>query len=167
MNEIAIGKIRTSTGVRGYFKVLSFSGEFVHFNKLKGHDVEIRKNGRSKTLSIEDVRMSGSSLTIKAKGIDSPEEAKKLAGWEFYVERKKAAVLGKGEFYLIDLYKCSLVMDGKHIAEVKGISDNGVSDLIEVEFEGKTRLIPFMDQFVGDVDIEAGTIELKEGWLLE
>ena len=167
MNEIAIGKVRTSTGVHGYFKVHSFSGEVAHFKKLKGHCVEIRDNGRGKTLSIEDVRMSGSSLTLKAVGIDSPEEAKKLVGWEFYVEREKAAVLGQGEFYLIDLCKCNLVMDGNIIAKVKGVSDNGVSDLLEIEVDGKTKLIPFLEQFVGDVDLEAGTIELKEGWLLE
>jgi len=167
MNEIAIGKIRTSTGVQGYFKVHSFSGEVAHFKKLKGQSVALRQNGREKNLLIEDVRMSGSSLTLKAVGIDSPEEAKKLTGWEFYVERKEAAVLGEGEFYLIDLCKCSLVMNGTLIGKVKGVSDNGVSDLIEVEFEGKTRLIPFLEQFVGDVDLEAGTIELKESWLLE
>lgn len=167
MNKIAIGKVRTSTGVRGYFKVLSFSGEYVHFKDLKGHEVEIRHNSRVKNLSIEDVKMSGSNLTMKAVGIDSPEDARKLSGWEFYVERDKAASLKDGEYYLVDLCECSLVLNGKIIGKVKGVSDNGVSDLIEVEFDGKTRLIPLMEQYVGDVDLEAGTIELKEGWLLE
>lgn len=35
MDEIAIGKIRTSHGVKGFLKVLSFSGETEHFFDLK------------------------------------------------------------------------------------------------------------------------------------
>ena len=35
MDDIAIGKIRTSHGVNGFVKVLSFSGQTDHFLKLK------------------------------------------------------------------------------------------------------------------------------------
>ncbi len=167
MDKIAIGKVRTSTGVRGYFKVLSFSGEADHFKKLKGQNVEIRLNGRTKSLTIEDVRMSGMNLTIKAAGIDNPEDAKKLTGWEFYVERNRAVKLEKGEYYLADLCRCSLVMDGEIIGKIKGVSSNGISDMLEVEVEDKTRLIPFMEIYVGKVDLKNLTVELKEGWLLE
>lgn len=167
MDKIAIGKVRTSTGVRGYLKVLSFSGEVVHFKKLKGQLVEARLKSRMKNLKVEDVKMSGSNLTIKVEGIDNPEEAKKLSGWELFVEREKAAKLNKDEYYLVDLCKCSIVMDGKVIGDVKSVSENGVSDLLEVEFDGKVRLIPFLSQFIGKVDLKKETIELKEGWFLE
>jgi 16S rRNA processing protein RimM len=167
MDKIAIGKVRTSTGVRGYFKVLSFSGESDHFKKLKGQTVEIRLNGKTRFLVIEDVRMNGMNLTIKASGIDNPEDAKKLSGWEFYVERDKAVKLDKGEYYLADLCRCSLVMDSEIIGKIKGVSSNGISDMLEVEVNEKTRLIPFMEIYVGNVDLENLTVELKEGWLLE
>ena len=167
MDKIAIGKVRTSTGVRGYFKVLSFSGEFEHFKKLKGQYVEFRSGGRQKDFSVVDVRMSGSSLTVKVEGIDNPEDAKKLSGWEIYVDKKKAAKLKKGEYYLADLCRCSLVYEGDVVAEIKGVSGNGISDLLEIEIDGKVRLIPFLDQYVGEVNIKKETIELKEGWLLE
>ncbi|HAK44645.1 MAG TPA: 16S rRNA processing protein RimM [Spirochaeta sp.] len=167
MNKITIGKVRTSVGVRGYFKVLSFSGEVVHFKKLKGQAVEFRLNSRTKILAVEDVKMSGSNLTMKVEGIDNPEEAKKLSGWELFVEKNKAAKLKKDEYYLIDLCKCSIIMDGNVVGRVKGLSDNSVSDLLEVEVDGKVKLIPFMNQYIGEVNIKKGTIELKEGWLLE
>ncbi len=167
MDKLAIGKVRTSTGVHGYVKVLSFSGEVSHFRKLKGQEIELRRDGRTKFCMIEDVRMSGSSPTMKISGVESPEEAKKFSGWELYVERDKAAVLNSGEYYLADLCKCRLIFDGKTVGVVKAISDNGISDLLEIDNEGKTVLIPFMEQYIGAVDIEAGTIELIEGWLLE
>ncbi|MDC7225828.1 MAG: ribosome maturation factor RimM [Spirochaetales bacterium] len=167
MNKLAIGKVRTSVGVRGYFKVLSFSGEAAHFKKLKGQVVEIRLNSRTRHLAVEDVKMSGSNITMKVAGIDSPEEAKKLSGWELFVERNKAAELKKDEFYLADLCKCKLVFNGETVGNVKGVSGNAVSDLLEVDLDGKIRLIPFLNRYIGDVDIKNGTIELLEGWLLE
>ena len=167
MDKIAIGKVRTSTGVRGYFKILSFSGEFDHFKKLKGKQLEFVKDRKVRTLGVEDVRMSGANLTMKVCGIDSPEEAKKLSGWEIITERANAAVLKPGEYYNKDLCGCSLVdTDGKAIGTVKSVCENSVSELLEVETEDGIRMIPFMNRYVGEVDIEAGTIELIEEWLL-
>jgi len=167
MSKITIGKVRTSVGVHGYFKVLSYSGEIAHFKKLKGHEVEFVLNGKSRLLTVEDIRMSGSNLTIKVTGIDGPEDARKLSGWEMITERSKAAALKKGEFYNTDLIGCKLVnLEKQAVGTIKSIFDNSVSDLLEVETDEGTKLIPFMDRYIGRVDIESGTIELLEEWLL-
>ncbi|MDC7126819.1 MAG: ribosome maturation factor RimM [Spirochaetales bacterium] len=167
MEKLAIGKIRTSTGVKGFFKVLSFSGETNHFKKLKGTSVEIKNGSKTKYLKVDDVRISGSTPVMKVAGIDSPEEARKYSGWEILVERSLGAALGSNEFYLADLCKCKLVMNNQEIGEIKGVCDNGVSDMLEVVYNGKTVMIPFLDQFVGKVDLDAQTVELKEDWLLK
>jgi 16S rRNA processing protein RimM len=168
MSKLTIGKIRTSVGVRGYFKVLSFSGEFKHFQKLKGRDLEFSLNGKNRSYTVEDVKMSGTNLTMKVIGIDSPEEARKLSGAELVTDRANVSSLEKGEFYNIDLCGCKLVTgDGRDVGIVKRISENSLSDLLEVETEKGIRLIPFMNRYIGKVDIDAGTIELTEEWLLQ
>lgn len=168
MNKITIGKVRTSVGVRGYFKVLSFSGESKHFKKLEGQDIELSLGSKTRICTVEDVRMSGSNLTMKVEGIDSPEDAKKLSGWEINTDRSKAAGLKSGEYYNIDLIGCKLVTgDGREVGKVIRISDNSVSDILEVETDEGVRLIPFMDRYVGKVDIADRTIELIEEWLLQ
>ena len=56
---------------------------------------------------------------------------------------------------------------------VKSVIDNGASALLEIvcdaNSEGKRRtvLVPFLDQFIGQVDTENKTIELKETWFFE
>ncbi len=168
MNKITIGKVRTSVGVRGYFKVLSFSGESKHFKKLKGQDIELSLESKTHCYVVEDVRMSGSNLTMKVEAVSCPEDAKKLSGWEINTDRSKAAGLKNGEYYNIDLVGCKLVtVDGQDVGKVIRISDNSVSDILEVETDEGVRLIPFMDRYVGKVDIAAGTIELIEEWLLQ
>ena len=168
MDKIAIGKVRTSIGVRGYFKILSYSGESAHFKKLKGKKLEFVKDSGSRFFTVEDVRMSGANLTMKVEEINSPEDAKKFSGWNIVTEKANAAALKPGEYYSADLCGCMLVdQSGAAIGKVKSVCDNSVSDLLEVETEDGVRLIPFMDRYVGRVDIDSGTIELIEEWLLQ
>ncbi|MBI9105483.1 MAG: 16S rRNA processing protein RimM [Spirochaetales bacterium] len=168
MAKITIGKVRTSVGVRGYFKVLSFSGEEQHFRKMIGRDLEFRLKEQSRFYSVEDIKMSGTNLTMKVTGIDSPEDARKLSGSEIITERVNASTLKNGEFYNVDLCGCKMVtLDGRTVGTVKSVCENAVADILEVETDDGIRLIPFKDMYIGNVDIKAGIIELIEEWLLQ
>ena len=167
MGKLSIGKVRTSSGIKGYFKVLSHSGETAHFKKLKGVTLDFKSRNCVKNLTIEDVRISGKLPLLKVVGVDSPEEAKKLSGYEIFVDRENAAPLKKKEFYHADLCNCSLIYNNTKIGNIKAVCDNGVSDMLEVDYNGKMILIPFLDRFVGEVDIDKQTVELKEDWFLE
>ncbi len=165
MNEIAIGKIRTSHGVKGFLKVLSFSGQTEHFLKLK--EFVLKKNGHTKTFNVESIKASGSTVFVKLKGIESPEVGKTYSGWEIWTDRKSAAPLEADEYYLTDLNGCDIVNSGKVLGTIIGISENRVNDLLEVKTEKGTYIVPFKDEYIGDVDIESRRIELKADWLLQ
>jgi 16S rRNA processing protein RimM len=160
MNTIAIGQIQKSHGVRGYLKVKSFSGEFDHFRKLK--EVYLKGKKRDYRFDVEDIKPFGNEVLLKLEGIDTPERGRELFGFEIWVERKDAAPLGKGEYYLADLYQCDVVQNGEICGKVKSISEGSAYDLIEIALtSGKTIMVPFVERFVGKVDIEACQIELK------
>ncbi len=165
MDEIAIGKIRTSHGVKGFLKVLSFSGETEHFLKLK--EFVLKKNGKTKVLPVESIRASGSTVLVKLKGIDSPEAGKAYSGWDVWTTREFAASLNPGEYYLNDLNGCDIINSGEILGKIIGISENSVNDLLEVETGKGIFIIPFNDEFIGDVDIASRKVELKEVWLLQ
>ena len=165
MNEIAIGKIRTSHGVKGFLKVLSFSGQTEHFFELK--EFVLKKDGKTKVLAVENIRASGSTVFVKLKGIDSPESGKTYAGWEIWASRESAAQLEPGEYYLTDLNGCEIVNSGKVLGKIIGISENRINELLEVKTESGVFIIPFKDEFIGDVDIASHKVELKAVWLLK
>lgn len=166
MEKIAIGNIRTSHGVKGYMKVRSFSGELEHFLKLK--EVALRKDSREIFFNVEDIKKQSAGLLIKLEKINSPEEAKKYANWEIWVDRKNAAPLSRGEFYSSDLNDCSLVYNGEALGTVKAVCDGGIYDLLEVEkTDGKTVMVPFHKEYLGKIDIKTRKIELKVDWILE
>ncbi len=163
---LATGLLKSSHGIRGEMKVHSYSDEFAHFFKLKS--VSLRnKDGREQIRSIEGCRMNGDELLMKLQGIDSPEAAKALVGWEIWIPRSSAAQLCDGEVYVADLCRCSLTVDGKVVARILSSIDGPQSLLLEVETpDAKKYLVPYMARYVGAVDIKSGTIELLAPWLL-
>jgi 16S rRNA processing protein RimM len=104
---------------------------------------------------------------MKLQGIDSPEAAKSLSGAELIVQREQAAPLEEGEFYVEDLRSLEVVYAGRTIGHITGVIEAGGGSLIEIRLaSGETKLIPFRDEFLGDVDIEAKRAVLLQDWIL-
>ncbi len=160
MEKIAIGQIRTSHGVKGYLKVHSFSGFTEHFFKLK--EIVLRKNKREKAFIVEKVKRSGNSVLFKLKDIDTPEEGKMYSGWEIWVDEAYGVPLGPEEYYIRDMIGCDVIFCNRSVGTVREVMDNNANDLLEVESVNGSFIVPFMKEFIGAVDVEKGTIELKD-----
>lgn len=166
MDYIAIGTVYGSHGVQGHLKVGSFSGEYDHFKKLGS--VELRSRTEVRTFDIAEVRITGRNALIKLVGIDSPEAAREFSRWEIWVPRERACPLADGEYYTADLHGCVMQHEGAVVGTIISVWDSGASDLLEVQKPDGTRVIvPFIEKFVGAVDIQARTIELKTPWVIE
>ncbi len=121
-----------------------------------------------KTLKVETTRRSGDNLLLKFVGIDSPEAAKMLADFELWVPRDQAAPLEEGEVYLADLIGCSLVFAGVVRGRVMGHLEGASAILLEVEkTNGENCIVPFQEVYLGSIDLNGRTIELKVDWILE
>ena len=130
---------------------------------------------------------------MKFKGIDSPEDARFISGWDILVPRQQASKLGKGEVYIADLPGMKLVYEKEEVGdcgfvgktddanggdanevrsevvgEVVGTIEGAQALLLEVlALDGKKYLVPYMKGiFVSDVDLDKGTIKLLKRELL-
>ena len=165
---LATGVIRSPHGVKGYVKVHPFSDDFDHFFKLK--TVTLQRGDKTRTVEVEHVQNHSDELLIKFKGIDSPEDARFISGWDILVPREQASRLGKGEVYTADLPGMKLVYDNEEVAEVVSVMDGAQALLLEVKTSRNDRLhlIPYIKGvFVDDVDVEKGTIKLLKLELLD
>lgn len=174
---LVTGIIRSSHGLDGFVKVESSSGEVDHFaglaevfGRVPGSDGPLRR------LVIEAVEGSRHLLLLKFAGIETPEQARALAGLELLVPRDKACPLSEGEYYVSDLCNCVLVYLGVPVGTVTDVLEGGAGDLLEVilteggdagESGSRRRLVPFRKEFVGEVDLQARTVELMHRWILE
>lgn len=163
------GIIGQPFGVKGYVKVRLPSGDSSHFEQLD--QVTVRFGSQEKNLIIEAIGNGPTSFIVKFKGYDSPEAAKVLQGGEILVDRTKAAPLDEDEYYIEDLRGLAVhlgLASGPKVGTVTDVVEGGGGQLMEIETaHNERRLIPFRNEFIGDIDIRGGTVVLKEGWILE
>ena len=182
--EFITGLVGAPFGVEGFVKVKLFSGETAHLKKLKR--VRLRLNGSSgasaddvrleETHQVEELRFpdaEGRYFYLKLSGINSPEAAKKLTGAEIIVPRAAAAPLKKGEYYIEDLKGLKVTASspsgsGEVLGVIADVLDGGNGSLVEVKLlSGEARLIPFKNEFFGEIDLENGSAELLDRQVLE
>jgi 16S rRNA processing protein RimM len=152
-------------GLKGFVKVHSLSGEFGHLLKLK--QVVLKQEGREQVWEVEAAEGTA-SLVMKFRGIDSPEAAKVLTGAELLVGRDEAAPLGRGEYYIEDLKGLEVWEGAEVLGSISDVLEGGGGSLVELRLRnGETRLVPFRDEFFGEVDIEGKRARLLCRWILE
>jgi len=166
MGRVAIGKIKKSHGVRGVFRVHSFSGESYHFTALK--EVYLLLSDRYTRYRVDAVQTDSIGVRLKLEGIDSPEQVKKLTGTEIWVENQWACPLNEREYYASNLHQCRVYKGGKEIGHVSELVEGNGEVFLEVPSKtGKSLLIPFKEVFISDVDIDEGIITLTEEYTVD
>lgn len=167
MDRVAVARVGKSHGVKGYVRLISFSGSYEHIHEIN-EAVIIFRDGKEQRVTIVDVRPLGDQVLVKLAGYDSPEAVRVLSGSELWADRRHAAPLEQGEYYISQLVGCALYFEGTLCGRVTGVAEIGHSDLLEVETpDAGSRYVPLKDEYIGAVDAENGRIELRVSWILE
>ena len=158
-------------GLKGFVKIRPLSGECTHLFRLRS--VVLRREGVERRYEVEETVSIPPLAAMKFAGIDSPEAAKTLTGAELLIDREEAAPLGAGEFYVEDLKGLEVAAafgdePGEILGRITGVLEGGGGSLAEIRLnDGSLRLVPFRNEFFGDIDLERGRAELLVGWILE
>jgi 16S rRNA processing protein RimM len=165
--RFVVGLVGGPFGLKGFVKVRSFSGESDHLKRLE--QVLLRRENTEQLREVEETMGSPPVLMMKFRGIDTPEAARTLTGAELITDRSHAAPLKAGEFYVEDLRGLEVrAVSGETLGHITDLIEGGGGDLAEVRLTtGELRLVPFRNEFLGDVDPEARKITLLAGWILE
>lgn len=173
MDLVVTGSVSGTFGVDGFVKVVSSSGEYDHFFDLKRVYIVFSKHKLSKNkfkdgwFDVENIRLIPAFALLKFKGIDAVEDAKCFVGGEVQVPKSEACALHDNEFYACDLCLCSLVFGGVSVGKIVNVVD-AAGILLEVaKTDGKMCYVPFNDEFIGTVNVEDKSVELKKSWILE
>lgn len=156
------GVILSSYGVNGYARVKSISNNFCDFINLKNNKVLLKKsNSSSVEVKVVDVNIKGNSLFLKFEEIDTPEAVRPLIGFELWVDDLLASSLKEGEYYLGKLIGYAIVNNNKKLGEVVAFFEYLNSVFLEVRVGIKFFFIPFLSIYIGDINTQEKTIELK------
>jgi len=154
MRKILIGKIVNTFGLKGELKIMSDS------------DFKMQRFEIGNTLLIDNEEYIVKTYR-KHKGFDivSFEKyqdiniAEKLKGKDVYAYQLESD-LGEDEYYFYELEGMEVV-ENEVIGIVKEVRSNPGNSILVVDVNGNNKLIPFVDEFILDVDKKNKVIKIK------
>src|SRR5271154_3643685 len=132
-NLVCLGQIGAAPGVRGEFRLRSFTAEpqaIANYGPLESED--------GRVLEIESLRPAKDHFVARFSGIADRNAAERLANIKLYVPRDRLpAPHAADEFYHADLIGLAAVdAAGRPIGTVVAVHNFGAGDLIEVRLGG-------------------------------
>ena len=157
--RILIGEIATSHGVKGLVKVRSFVEDENLFRTAKLYTGE-SGNGTIK-LTLKNAMKD--HWLAEVGGVLDRDAADALRGTQIYIDRTALPDPGDDEFYHEDLKGLRVIDDkGDEVGMVDDVVNFGASDLLDIRPpSGSNFYLPFSDETIIAIDLEAGTISVQ------
>ncbi len=160
-DRVCVAKIGAAHGLRGEVRLQVFTEEP---DAILGYG-ELESEDGTKKFRVASLRPAKGHFVAKLDGVNDRNASELLTNIELYVSREKLpAIEEDGEFYHADLIGLRVEdRGGKSYGVVIAVRNFGASDLIEVAEPPKKSgfLIPFLDQFVPEVDLAAGRVIIE------
>lgn len=129
-------------------------------------------HGQRRELHLEEFWPHKGQMVLKFSGIDSIDDAETLIGCEIQIPREQRAQLQEGTLFVSELVGCKVLSLEMGSERELGTLDNldftaGEAPLLVVKQGKKEYLIPFVERFTRNIDIQGRRIlmELPEGLL--
>ncbi len=161
---LTIGRVLKPWGYRGELKIEIMTDFPDRFASLK----TVFLGEAAKPFAVEHARITGKSVRLKLKGIDTPEAGARLRNQLVQIPTEEAVPLPPGHYYLYQLVGLRVkTTQGENIGQVVDILETGANDVYVVRNDDREILIPAIEPVVKKVDLENGEliIEPMEGLL--
>ncbi|MBS0468582.1 MAG: ribosome maturation factor RimM [Proteobacteria bacterium] len=163
-DAVEIGRITDAWGVKGWFKVLSYSSAPEALFASKTWFLQPAQQGGKSFFSgtvelpIRQARTHSDSVVVWAQGVDDRDGAEALRGARIFVSRASFPAAGDDEYYWVDLIGLAVVnREGVPLGSVRELLATGPQTTLVLAYEqdGKAleRMIPFVSAYVDKVDL--------------
>lgn len=151
MNLIRIGKIVNTQGLRGDLRIYPDTDYVERFEELDHLYIE----NESEPFEIASVRYKKNLAIVKFKGLDHINDVEKYKNRIVYTEKLDYDDLEEDRYYVEDLIGLKVVDAVKgEIGELIDILQNPAHDLYVVKTKDKEVMIPAVQEFIQEVDLE-------------
>ena len=150
MNKTYIGKIVGTFGIKGELKVYSES-DFIEERFKKGNEIILKSNKTEITVKVSSCRIHKNNVLITINDLYNINDVEKFISYDIYTLQELE--LDEDEYYIDDLvglevYNDKNILIGK-VIDVISIPSN---DILEVETNDKKVLIPFINDYIVEIN---------------
>ncbi|REK55018.1 MAG: ribosome maturation factor RimM [Geobacillus sp.] len=159
-----VGKIVNTHGIRGEVRVISRT-DFPEERYKKGNTLYIfmEKSQEPIEVIVKSHRVHKSFDLLSFEGYDNINLVEKFKGAMLKVPESQLGELNEGEYYFYEIIGCTVVTEeGETVGTVSEILTPGANDVWVVKRNnGKEALIPYIEDIVKNVDVEAKIITIR------
>ena len=169
-DAVEVGRIGDAWGVKGWFKVLSFSAQpEALFSSKRWFLLPAEKGARTfegvAKLAIKESKEHSDTVVACAHEVLDRDAAQALRGARVFVPRSSFPTAGLDEYYWVDLIGLDVRnREGEAMGQVRELLSTGAQTVLVLEytFEGKAleRMIPFVAVFIDSVDLPGRCIHV-------
>jgi 16S rRNA processing protein RimM len=158
---MVMGRISAPYAVRGWIKI---QPQTAYLDSLLDYPVwYLGRQGKWQSFRLLEGKVHTQYLLAHLDGMDDRDAAEAVMGMEIAVRRADMPEAEDGEYYWDDLIGLEVVnSEGAALGQVSGLLETGAHDVLQVKGE-RERLIPFVDAYVREVDLEGGRIVVDWG----
>lgn len=165
---VEVGHISGAYGIRGWVRVRPYSADAEALLTVESWWLD---KPVQKSFEAIEARWQGNDIVASLEGVADRNAAEALRGSVVRIARSDFPDLDENEYYWVDLIGLKAVNgQGICLGTVSNLIDNGAHSILQIQADlpdgrKKELLIPFIDNYVGDVDFENGTVAVD--WELD
>ena len=162
--QLSIGKIVNTHGIRGELKVLP-NTDSIEERFVIGNEVMVQFGKKLITFEIDSVRSHKGCILVTFKGLHDINEVEKYKGLDLLIEVDGSE---DDDYYYYELVGCEVYYKDELVGVVSEILETEAHEILRIKREGLSdALIPYVERFILDVDVDTNRIEIDviEGML--
>lgn len=152
---VKVGKVIDAHALKGEVYIMSFAGGIEWISIDAELVLESDKINGQKKFTISSFRPFKDGALVKFSGIDNRNQSEELKGSLVFVDSENF-VSDQGEtIYLREVLNFTVVSrNNQKLGDVVGVSSNGLQDLLVVNEGSFSYEIPFVDDFIVEIQFE-------------
>lgn len=155
MNFVYLGKIVNTHGIKGEIRILS---DFQYKNQVfkKGNYIYIGSSKSKEKLNSYRVHKNYDMVTLD--GINDINDVLKYKGQKVYINRDEYNFDG---ILYEDTIGMDVISNNKILGKVTNVLKSSAHPILVVQINGKDSYIPYIDEFILNVDLDNKKIEVN------
>jgi 16S rRNA processing protein RimM len=157
---VTVGRVLRPHGVRGEVAVQVLSdvpGRFDKGSRVSG----IREGEPPLPLEVATGRVHKTGAVVRFEGYEDRDRAEELRNLWLEIPRSEVPAAEPGTYYQYELLGCLCRANGEELGRVVEVLEDGGGLLLIVEGGGRRVPVPFVKEFLREVDVAAARIDLE------
>ncbi len=159
---VNIGRLTAAVGLKGEIKASTYAEDSENLHE--GTLLYLEKNHTIEKYTVTAVRYQKNRPVVRLEGVKDRDSAELLRNTEIYISEADLEELPEGEYYIRDLIGCRVYdrASDRNLGLVDDVIQNTSQSIYRVIGEdGKEILIPAVEAFEREIDVERGVIEVE------